>query len=126
MPKLLFINFTFFLILQVEPNTLFLKEKFGDQSYWPNETGKFNFSQLYDGCSLMVMGTSASTSTGNHTQTAATTTLAITQPGPSSLFSAKGSWGKKTLFSCKIIFANMEKNGKGQPQFTEKSKRSLH
>ena len=42
--------------IQVETNSLYLKEKFGDMSFWTNESGRFNVLHLDDGHPLQVMG----------------------------------------------------------------------
>ena len=41
--------------LQVETNSLCLKEEFGDMSFWPYESGRFNVLHLTDGHSLQVV-----------------------------------------------------------------------
>lgn len=41
--------------LQVETNSLYLKEEFGDMSFWPNESGRFNVLHLDDGHPLQVI-----------------------------------------------------------------------
>ena len=48
--------------LQVETNSLYLKEEFGDMSFWPNESGRFNVLHLDDGHPLQVMGEDLQTS----------------------------------------------------------------
>lgn len=44
------------IFFQVESNSLYLKEEFGDMAYWPNDGGRFNVMHLIDGMSLQVMG----------------------------------------------------------------------
>ena len=41
---------------QVDTNSLYLKEEFGDLSFWANEAGRFNTAHLDDGSSVVVMG----------------------------------------------------------------------
>ena len=44
------------IFFQVESNSLYLKEEFGDMAYWPNDGGRFNVMHVIDGTSLQVMG----------------------------------------------------------------------
>jgi len=74
---------------------------------------------------MLVMGNTASgpsisssASVSCYSSSMPNTTPTSTNPS-GSLFAAKGNWMKKSKFSCKIIFATMQKNGKAQPQFTE-------
>ena len=41
---------------QVDTNSLYLKEEFGDLSFWANEAGRFNTVHLDDGSLVVVMG----------------------------------------------------------------------
>ena len=40
--------------------SLYLKEEWGDCTYWANDSGRFNLSNLADGTCLVVMGQSKS------------------------------------------------------------------
>ena len=44
------------MFLQVEANSLYLKEEFGDMSFWLNESERFSVMHLDDGHPLQVMG----------------------------------------------------------------------
>ena len=50
------------MFLQVEANSLYVKEEFGDMSFWPNESGRFNVMHLDDGHPLQGMGEDLQTS----------------------------------------------------------------
>ena len=43
-------------ISQVETNSLYLKEEFGDITYWPTDSGRFNVLHLDDGSFLLSWG----------------------------------------------------------------------
>ncbi|KAL9965197.1 hypothetical protein ACROYT_G028965 [Oculina patagonica] len=45
---------------EVSPGSLYLKEEWGDVTYWANDNGRFNLSCLSDMSSLLVMGQSQS------------------------------------------------------------------
>jgi len=96
-------------------------------SYWP-DAGRFNLQQLQEGYSFLVMGDNLQEQTSTATHAGQGCTLASyaaqSRPGPSNQLpsnpvTSKSLFGKKTTFSCKVIFATMKRNHKGIPQFSE-------
>lgn len=112
--------------LQVETNSLYLKEEFGDMSFWPNESGRFNVLHLDDGHPLQVMGEDLQTSS-NAPQIAEQHSGQVSQvftyggtPGSSSRPALFGGNKRKGGAIVKIIHAEMtHKNEKGPPSFQE-------
>ena len=43
-------------ISQLETNSLYLKEEFGDMTYWPTDSGRVNVLHLDEGSSLLSWG----------------------------------------------------------------------
>lgn len=94
----------------MSPGSLYLKEEWGDVTYWANDNGRFNLSCLSDMSSLLVMGQSQSEGGDclSHTAPPATkkSKLAFNRP-----FSCKkGKTPSTATFGCKVIFA--KKTGK--------------
>ncbi|XP_028412947.1 uncharacterized protein LOC114535826 [Dendronephthya gigantea] len=109
--------------MQVEANSLYLKEEFGDLSFWPNEAGRFNTTHLEDGTSVEVMGDMASTSSQEQQHSvqsfsySTTPTLTKSTPGATPLF---GGRRRKNAVIVKIIHAQMSlRNEKNNPTFLE-------
>ena len=116
-------------ILQVEPSSLYLKEEFGDMTFWPTDSGRFNVMHLNDGSALVVMGEDlvhgtsnvqlqqmAEQHSGHLSQVFA---YGGSQAGPSKspLF---GGARRKNGVIAKVIHAEIcFKNEKGPPTFQE-------
>ena len=96
-------------VFQVSSESLFIKEERGDVTFWPAENGRFNFSNLSDGSSLLVMGQSQANISRNVSDENCLIYTPTSRPPikykvPSRPFSTKGK-GTAT-FACKIILAN--------------------
>lgn len=107
--------------LQVVPDTLYIKEEWGDVTFWANEGGRFNLSHIADGTSMVIMGQNQD----NTRNSEAGNCLSYTAPPagtnksrlPFRPFSKKGkstSSSSTSTFGCKVVLA--KKNGKS---FTE-------
>ena len=57
-------------ISQVKTNSLYLKEEFGEMTYWPTDSERFNILHLDDGSSLLVRGEDLTNSPSNIPQIA--------------------------------------------------------
>ncbi|CAH3171616.1 unnamed protein product, partial [Porites lobata] len=101
----------------VSPSSLYIKEEWGDCTYWANESGRFNLSNLADGTCLVVMGQSKNSvitsETGNCLSYAAPADTGKSRL-PFKPFFRRGKSNSASTFGCKIILA--KKNGKS---FTE-------
>ena len=101
----------------MSPSSLYIKEEWGDCTYWANESGRFNLSNLADGTCLVVMGQSKNSvitsETGNCLSYAAPADTGKSRL-PFKPFFRRGKSNSASTFGCKIILA--KKNGKS---FTE-------
>ena len=102
----------------MSPSSPYIKEEWEDCTYWANESGRFNLSNLADGTCLVVMGQSKNSvitlETGNCLSYAAPADTAGKWRLPFKPFFRRGKSNSATTFGCKIILA--KKNGKS---FTE-------
>lgn len=102
--------------------------------FWPSDSGRFSIQQHDSGCSFQVMGeelplqpAAASTTATNSPYTSGPSTSGLSfvpqsskSPVPSgNPVTPKSTWGKRATFSCKIIYATMQKNAKGIVQFND-------
>ena len=118
-------------ISQVETNSLYLREEFGDMTYWPTDSERFDVLHLDDGSSLLVMGEDFTNSPSNIPQIAeqhkGQLSHLLTYGG--SLTGSQASSSRPPLFGsarrkggalAKIIPAEItHKNVKGLPTFQE-------
>ena len=108
---------------QVDTNSLYLKEEFGDLSFWPNEAGRFNTAHLDNGSSVVVMGDDIVNTPRQEHHSAqsfsysTTPTLTKSTPGTTPLF---GGGRRKNAVIVKIIHAEMSlRNERNNPSFQE-------
>ncbi|KAJ7382543.1 hypothetical protein OS493_034434 [Desmophyllum pertusum] len=105
----------------VVPDTLYIKEEWGDVTFWANEGGRFNLSHIADGTTMVIMGQNQD----NTRNSEAGNCLSYTAPPagtnksrlPFRPFSEKGkstSSSSTSTFGYKVVLA--KKNGKS---FTE-------
>ena len=98
---------------QVDTNSLYLKEEFGDLSFWPNEAGRFNTAHLDDGSLVVVMGDDIVNTPRQEHHSA----QSFSTPGTTPLFGG-GRW--KNAVIVKIIHAEMSlRNERNNPSFQE-------
>ena len=93
--------------------SLYLKEEWGDCTYWANASGRFNLSNLADGTCLVVMGQSKSSVISSEAENCLSyTATADTSKSrlPFKPFFKRGKSNSTSTFGCKVILA--KKNGK--------------
>ena len=102
---------------QVDSDTLYLKEQWGDLAVWALENGRFDFSDVLDGTVFDVMGDSKENIPPNcFSHTAVPTPSASTSSVKSFFnrpFSKKTPYSASSSFGCKVILAEMKKTPKG-------------
>ncbi|XP_068727311.1 uncharacterized protein [Montipora capricornis] len=106
------------IILQVNSETLYLKEQWGDLAVWPLENGRFDFSDVLDGTVFDVMGECKEMNAPQNAfaYTAAPTSSSGVTSSMKSLFNrpfVKKGNSSSSSFGCKIILAEMKKTPKG-------------
>ena len=118
-------------IFQVETNSLYLREEFGDMTYWPTDSGRFDVLHLDDKSSLFVVWKDLTNSLSNIPQIAEQHTGQLSQllTYGGSLTGPQASSSRPPLFGnarrqggalAKIIHAEItDKNVKGPPTFQE-------
>ena len=118
-------------ISQVETNSLYLREEFGDMTYWPTDSERFNVLHYDDGSPLLVMEKDLTNSPSNIPQIAEQHTgqLSHLLTYGGSLTGSQGSSSRPPLFGnarrkggalAKIIPAEItHKNVKGPPTSQE-------
>ena len=100
--------------------------------FWPSDSGRFASQQHDVGNSLQVMGeelqaqpaAASPAASSTYTAGASSSGLSFVPSSKSPATSLnpvapKSLWGKKGTFSCKVVYASMQKNGKGIAQFNE-------
>ena len=108
---------------QVEANSLYIKEEFGNLSFWPNEAGRFNTAHLDDGTLVEVMGDDMVNTPSQEQHSvqsfsySTTPNLTKSTPGNTPLF---GGGRRKNAVIVKIIHAQMSlRNEKSNATFQE-------
>lgn len=103
-------------LLKVIPDAFYIKEEWGDCTYWANDNGRFNLSSLADGTCLVVMGQSKNSIVSSE----AGNCLSYTAPADTSKsrlpfrpFFKKEKSNSTSTFGCKVL---AKRNGKS---FTE-------
>ena len=101
--------------IQVVPDTLFIKEEWGDVTFWANESGRFNLSNLADGSCLVIMGQNQDNTRNSEAGNCFSYTAPPAATNKSKLpfrpFTKKGkSASLTTTFGCKVVLA--KRNGK--------------
>jgi len=109
-----------FCSLQVSPMSLYLKEEWGDCTYWANDSGRFNLSNLADGTCLVVMGQSKNSVISSEAENCLSyTATADTSKSrlPFKPFFKRGKSNSTSTFGCKVLLA--KKNGKSFSELNE-------
>ena len=118
-------------ISQVETNSLYLREEFGDMTYWPTDSERFNVLHYDDGSSLLVLEKDLTNSPSNIPQIAEQHTgqLSHLLTYGGSLTGSQASSSRPPLFGsarrkggtlAKMIPAEItHKNVNGPPTFQE-------
>ena len=98
-------------------SSFYIKEEWGDCTFWANKSGRFNLSNLADGTCLVVMGQSENSVITSETRNCLSY-AAPADTGKSRLpfkpFFRRGKSNSASTFGCKIILA--KKNGKSFTQ----------
>ena len=105
-----------FAVLQLDPQTVWLKQEFGRRCYFPDHSGQFNFDQDVGDCilGLTVEGVPQVAQTSQAVTVAAPATNPSTSNQP---YYKPIGCKKDTTFNVKVVKANMNKLPNGKVEF---------
>lgn len=106
--------------MQVDPETAYLKEEFGQRAFFPDANNEFNLPSCVGATILSLMVEGSFLGSRSVGQIGASTTLPST-PGPSSgvrpIFSSK----KELSVKVKVVQASLKKLSSGKIEFTREN-----